>query len=312
MARVRARDAARRGAGPGSRASSAGPAARSRRCSPRWARGGACGSRCSARWSRCALLGGGWMWLRHSSFVAVEHVRITGAHGQPGGSDRKRPDRSGQAPEHARRQHRAARWPPWPASRRSPRSTSRPAFPHAMRIAVVERTPVAALLVGGTRIAVGADGTALGAGVATASLPTVADDVAPPSGERTRNPLVLEALTVLGAAPHVLTQYVKRARTSRRAASPWRLRNGLLVYFGDASRPHAKWLALAAVLAQPSSAGRALRRRAHARTGGGRLRPGLRAARRRRVGDRRSADGQERIDGLRAGRGARSRNARRP
>ena len=33
------------------------------------------------------------------------------------------------------------------------------------------------------------------------------------------------------------------------------MRNGLLVYFGDATRPHAKWLSLADVLADPSSAG---------------------------------------------------------
>ena len=33
------------------------------------------------------------------------------------------------------------------------------------------------------------------------------------------------------------------------------MRNGLLAYFGDASRPHAKWLSLAQVLADPSSAG---------------------------------------------------------
>ncbi len=33
------------------------------------------------------------------------------------------------------------------------------------------------------------------------------------------------------------------------------MRNGLLVYFGDDRRPHAKWLSLARVLADPSSAG---------------------------------------------------------
>jgi uncharacterized membrane protein YgcG len=123
-----------------------------------------------------------------------------------------------------------------------------------MRIAVVERTPVAALLVGGTRIAIGADGVALGAAAQTGSLPTVADDVAPASGERARNPLVLQALGVLGALPHALTRYVARAYFSPRGLTV-ALRTGLLVYFGDATRPHAKWLALAAVLAQPSSAG---------------------------------------------------------
>ncbi len=35
------------------------------------------------------------------------------------------------------------------------------------------------------------------------------------------------------------------------------LRGDLLAYFGDATRPHAKWLSLARVLADPSSAGAA-------------------------------------------------------
>ncbi len=46
-----------------------------------------------------------------------------------------------------------------------------------------------------------------------------------------------------------------RGRGSGRAGLTVAMRDGLLVYFGDASRPHAKWLALAAVLADSSSAG---------------------------------------------------------
>jgi cell division protein FtsQ len=206
----------------------------------------------------CALialpvLGGAWMWLRHSSFVAVEHVRIAGAHGQQAGAI------EAALTEAAKRQSTldvssaqlkaaVSRFPEVAAIHVT---TS---FPHAMRIAVVERTPVAALLIGGTRVAIGADGVALGAAAQTGSLPTVADDVAPPSGGRARNPLVLQALAVLGALPHALTKYVARAYFSQRGLTV-ALRTGLLVYFGDATRPHAKWLALAAVLAQPSSAG---------------------------------------------------------
>ena len=127
-------------------------------------------------------------------------------------------------------------------------------FPHGMRIAVVERQAVAALLVGGTKIAIGSDGTVLGTGAATASLPTVGDDVAPASGARDGNPLVLQALSVLGAAPAKIDRLVARAYFSARGLT-LAMQNGLLVYFGDASRPHAKWMALAAVLADESSAG---------------------------------------------------------
>ena len=44
------------------------------------------------------------------------------------------------------------------------------------------------------------------------------------------------------------------------------MHSGLLAYFGDATRPHAKWLSLARVLADPGAAGAQLRRRARART----------------------------------------------
>jgi cell division protein FtsQ len=199
------------------------------------------------------LLGGAWMWLRHSSFVAVEHVRVTGAHGTQAPAIESA---LSEAAKHqstldasaAQLEKAVARFPAVAAVHVS---TS---FPHSMRIAVVERTPVAALLVGGTPVAIGADGTALGTGVQTAALPTVADDVAPPSGELDRNPLVLEALTVLGAAPHAVRKYLARAYFSPRGLTV-ATQNGLLIYFGDATRPHAKWLALAAVLAEPTSAG---------------------------------------------------------
>ena len=198
------------------------------------------------------ILGGAFMWLRHSSFVAVQHVRIAGAHGRQAGAI------EGALTEAARGMSTldvntgelkaaVARFPEVAAVHATA------SFPHSMRIVVVERTPVAALLVGGTRIAVGADGVALGAGAATSSLPTVADDIAPPSGERADNPLVLQALAVLGAAPHAIEHFIERAYFSSRGLTV-AMRSGLLVYFGDASRPHAKWLALAAVLSDPSSA----------------------------------------------------------
>lgn len=198
------------------------------------------------------LLGGTWMWLRHSSFVAVEHVRIAGAHGQQATAIESALTEAARrqstlAVNTAQLKSAVARFPEVATIHVA---TS---FPHSMRIVVVERAPVAALLVGGTRIAIGADGVALGTGVQTGSLPLVADDVAPASGERARNPLVLQALTVLGAAPRAVRKYISRAYFSPRGLT-LAMRTGLLVYFGDATRPHAKWLALAAVLAEPTAA----------------------------------------------------------
>ena len=65
---------------------------------------------------------------------------------------------------------------------------------------------------------------------------------------------LLAALTVLGAAPAPLARLVERVFTGPKGLTV-AMRNGLLVYFGDATRPHAKWLSLARVLADPSSAG---------------------------------------------------------
>ena len=48
--------------------------------------------------------------------------------------------------------------------------------------------------------------------------------------------------------------HVARAYSGPRGLT-LQMRDGLLVYFGDASRPHAKWLSLESVLADPSSAG---------------------------------------------------------
>jgi cell division septal protein FtsQ len=199
------------------------------------------------------LLGAGWLWFRHSSFVAVEHVRVSGAHGpQATAIDSalteaaKRMSTLDASP--ARLRAAVARFPDVSAIR------VRTSFPHAMAITVVERRAVAALVAGGTHLAIGADGVALGAGVPTASLPQIADDVAPASGDRAANPLVLQALAVLGAAPQRLDRLAARAYFSPRGLTV-AMRSGLLVYFGDASRPHAKWLALAAVLADASSTG---------------------------------------------------------
>ena len=65
---------------------------------------------------------------------------------------------------------------------------------------------------------------------------------------------LLAALAVLGAAPAPLARLVERVFTGAQGLTV-AMRNGLLVYFGDATRPHAKWLSLARVLADPSSAG---------------------------------------------------------
>jgi cell division septal protein FtsQ len=128
-------------------------------------------------------------------------------------------------------------------------------FPHTLRIRVIEQPPVAALLVGGVRTAVAADGAVLGAALLARSLPLVRGSLGDPlnAGE-VRTPAARAALAVLGAAPPTVLGWIARVFSARQGLTV-AMRNGLLVYFGDATRPHAKWMSAARVLADPSSAG---------------------------------------------------------
>ena len=199
------------------------------------------------------LLGGGWMWFRHSSFVSVEKVRVSGAGGPQGAAieaalTEAAHGMSTLAPDTAALRAAVARFP------QVSRVRAVPSFPHGMRIVVDEQPPAAALVVSGVRTAVGSDGVVLGPTLVNASLPVVAGALLPPAGTHLNNPLLLEAVTVLGAAPHALNGLIARAFVGPRGLTV-AMKNGLLVYFGDAGRPHAKWLSLVAVLSDSSSAG---------------------------------------------------------
>jgi hypothetical protein len=85
-------------------------------------------------------------------------------------------------------------------------------------------------------------------------LPTVKGWTAPAAGGQLRDSSLLGAVTILGAAPPSLRRRVERLYMGPHGLTA-AMRNGLLVYFGDGSLPHAKWLALAAVLASSSSSG---------------------------------------------------------
>jgi hypothetical protein len=127
-------------------------------------------------------------------------------------------------------------------------------FPHALSIRVTEQLPVAALVLGGTRSAVAADGVVLGPALLSSGLPTLGASSIPSAGQRVGDSGLLAALTVLGAAPEPFAKVVARVFTGSSGLT-LTMRNGLLAYFGDATRAHAKWLSLARVLADSSSAG---------------------------------------------------------
>jgi cell division protein FtsQ len=214
------------------------------------------------RWSRIALLasmialpllGGGWLWLRNSSFVAVQRVEISGVHG----ADAAQIDAllTAAARSESTLDVNASALRAAVAELPLVRDVSAVArFPHTLEVHVVEQLPVAELLVAGSKTAVAGDGVVLGTSLSTGDLPVVAGSSEPSVGQTVKAPDLLAALTVLGAAPAPLARLAERAFEGPKGLTV-AMRNGLLVYFGNATRPHAKWLSLARVLADSSSNG---------------------------------------------------------
>jgi cell division septal protein FtsQ len=126
-------------------------------------------------------------------------------------------------------------------------------FPHGLRIRVIERLAVATLNVSGAQTAVAADGTVLGRALVSPGLPTVTGAYEPPAGGAVHDASLVAELEVLGAVPRPLAPFLARAFDGPRGLTV-AMRDGLEAYFGDASRAHAKWLALAVVLSDSSSA----------------------------------------------------------
>ncbi len=199
------------------------------------------------------LLAGGWLWLRQSPLVSVEHVHVSGVHGAE--ADAIEAALTGAARRmstldvHTGQLRAAVASYPVVGDLQVHAS-----FPHGLSIRVIEQPPVATLDAGGAKTAVAANGMVLGAAHASSSLPTLSSAVQLTPGEHVREAVLLRELNVLGAAPAPLAKSVERAYSSSKGLT-LRMRGGLLAYFGDASRPHAKWASLARVLADASSAG---------------------------------------------------------
>ena len=195
-----------------------------------------------------ALLGGGWLWLRDSSLVAVRHVEITGISGPDSGRIRAALTAAAHTMttldlQRSRLQTAVA---PYPAVKSIRVATD---FPHGLRIHVVEELPSAMLTAGGRRILVSTDGTVLRGATAKRSLPVlparalpVGTTVTDRDNRQELAALAVRASRVLHTAAHGIVV---------------KLRAGPSLYFGTPGSLHAKWIAAAAVLATPSSQGAA-------------------------------------------------------
>jgi len=201
------------------------------------------------------VLLGGWMWLRSSPLVSVERVQLEGVRGP------QRPQIEAALRAAARHMStldvntaalRAA-VAAYPVVRSVTASAQ---FPHGLRIEVQEQLPVAVLEVDGWRAAVADNGVVLGPAALQPGLPTLQSSVQARVGRPVTAGAVRAELAVVGAAPAPLGRRIAGAFMAPQGLTV-KMAGGLLVYFGNSSRAAAKWLALARVLADPSSAGAA-------------------------------------------------------
>ena len=197
-------------------------------------------------------LGGGWLWLRDSSLVAVKRVQITGVTGANAAQIRRalRASARTMTTLDVRTDQLRMAVSPYPIVRRLQVSTH---FPHGLTIHVVEQNPVGAVVVDGRTIAVAGDGTLL-TSVSATGLPTIPLKV-PPGGTQVSDPTARGAVAVLAAAPPTLLEHISQVTTVSGHGLVAQLRDGPALYFGDATLLGAKWKAATAVLSDPGSAG---------------------------------------------------------
>ena len=116
-------------------------------------------------------LGGGWLWLRDSSLVAVKKVQITGVTGANAAQIRRalRASARTMTTLDVRTDQLRMAVSPYPIVKHLEVSSH---FPHGLTIRVIEQNPVGAVVVDGRTIAVAADGTLLSS-VSATGLPTI-------------------------------------------------------------------------------------------------------------------------------------------
>jgi cell division protein FtsQ len=199
-----------------------------------------------------ALLGGAWLWVRQSSLVAIKRVSVAGASGPDAAAIRSALISAARdmTTLDVQMSHLQTSVSPYPVVKGLRVSTQ---FPHGMRIRVIEHVPVAVVQVDGRRTPVAGDGTLLRDVTTDAELPSIDLSVAPGGTQLTG--MAGTEVRMLAAAPYQLLPKVQLASSDSTHGLVVQLRNGPRVYFGGADRLAAKWDAVTAVLAAPSSSG---------------------------------------------------------
>jgi len=202
-----------------------------------------------------ALGAGGWLWLRDSSLVSVRRVIVTGEGGPDARAIRAALVAAARTMTtlDVKRNELLTAVAPYPVVKNVLVST---AFPHEMRIRVVEQIPIGAIIAGGRKTTVAADGTLLVDAPAQRWFPLIPLRV-PPGGTQVTDAGGRAAVAMLAAAPYGFLGKVARVSEDSTHGLSAQLRGGPKIYFGDSGNLPAKWSAALAVLAAPGSAGAA-------------------------------------------------------
>jgi cell division protein FtsQ len=199
------------------------------------------------------LTGGGYFWLRDSSFVAVRDVQITGITASDGDKVRAALETAAKDMTTLNVREQILHDATAPYSSVGDLKVQAD-FPHALRIQVIERRPVAALArAGERRVPVTSNGTLLRGVTAERDLPSVKLKSDPP-GPRITDKKVLNALAVAGAVPEPLRPRTDEVKVDKRGVIV-DLKNGPELIFGQGAEADKKWAAAARVLAEISAQG---------------------------------------------------------
>jgi cell division protein FtsQ len=201
------------------------------------------------------VLGAAYMlWFRDSSFVRVERVSVSGLDGTDAPRERAAVVAAARRMttlhvDEAALRHALA------AGARVEAVHVTTDFPHGLRIVVVEKAPVAVLVYGNERVAVGSGGVMLpDVEPIPRALPAI-DVGALPSRMRLGHGRARRMVAAAAAAPPALVERINRLRELPGKGLVAYMSDGPQVILGSAADLGAKWIAAAAILSDGASRG---------------------------------------------------------
>jgi cell division protein FtsQ len=197
--------------------------------------------------------GGYQFWLRDSSLVAVEEVKISGLTSADSARVRMSLTSAakGMTTLHIDQDKLERAVEAYPVVRELRVSAD---FPHGVTVRVVARVAAAMAVSDAGEVPVAGDGTILRGMPVEGELPTVEVD-GTLAGDRLRDANARNAAAVAGTAPGVLRGRIKEVTKRAEQGLVAELNDGPELIFGAATQLPAKWAAAARVLADPDARG---------------------------------------------------------